>query len=86
MTPNTGVDERQNRLGQDRPSVTAENGISGKVVAESARSGPPGNIGLEQTRELKIKFTEREGGYDPDKLFMAISMLISERDFIDYFR
>ena len=31
-------------------------------------------------------FTERQGGYDPGKLFMALGMLISEKDFIDYFR
>ena len=85
-TPNTGVEERQNRVGQDRPSGTVDSGISGIVVAESARFGPPRTIGLEQARELKIVFTDRKGRYDADRLFMALSMLISEKDFIDYFR
>ena len=51
-TPDAGVDERPNRVGQSRPSGTADKGISGKVVAESPRSGPPGTISLEEAREL----------------------------------
>ncbi len=51
-TPIVGVEERRFRVGQDRPSGTADKGISGKVVAEFSRSGPPGTIGVEQASEL----------------------------------
>ena len=44
--------ERQNRVGQSRPYVTVDKGISGKVVVESSRSGPAGTISVEQAREL----------------------------------
>ena len=33
-TPNTGVDERPKRVGQDRPSGTADQGISAEYIAE----------------------------------------------------
>ena len=51
-TPDVGVKERRKKVGQSRPSGTVEKGISGKVVAESSSSGPPGTISLEEAREL----------------------------------
>ena len=51
-TLNAGVGERQYRKGQDGPSASKGKGISGKVVARSSPSEPPGTIGLEQAREL----------------------------------
>ncbi len=36
--------------------------------------------------KLKIVISEPPGGYDPGRLSRALSMLISEKDFIDYFR
>jgi hypothetical protein len=36
-------------------------------------------------RDLKIVIAERQGGYTPQRLLMALNMLISEKDFIDYF-
>ena len=51
-TPNVGVEERRYRVGQDRPSGTADKGISGKAVGESTKPAPPGTIGLEEARGL----------------------------------
>jgi hypothetical protein len=39
-------------VGQGRPSETADEEISRKIVTEFSRSGPPGTISLEQAREL----------------------------------
>jgi hypothetical protein len=36
------------------------------------------------SRELKIVFSHPEGGCDTDRLSMALSMLISEKDVIDF--
>ena len=85
-TPNAGVNERRNRAGHERPSGTVGQGISEKVVAESSKSVPPGTISFRQARGLKIILTEREGGNDSARLFMALNMLISEKEFVDYFR
>lgn len=74
-TPDTGVEERLNRVGQNRPSGESEQAISEEHVAERRLS-----------RELKIVLSERKGGCDPERLLMAIGMLISEQGFIDYFR
>ena len=51
-TPNVGVNKRRYRAGQDRLSGTVDQGISVKVVREHAKSTPPGNISLEEAREL----------------------------------
>ncbi len=36
-------------------------------------------------RDLKIVFVEPKGGYEEKRLSMALSLLISEKDFIEYF-
>ena len=61
-TPIVGVEERRFRVGQDRPSGTADKGISGKVVGEGEKPAPPGTIGLEEARELLAdpKLTDQE--------------------------
>lgn len=51
-TPKVGVEERRYRVGHNRPSGTAGDGISGKVVGGRAKSAPPGTISIEQAREL----------------------------------
>jgi hypothetical protein len=43
-------------------------------------------MGNRLSGELKITIVEPEGGYDEKRLQMALSLLISEKDFIDYFR
>ena len=50
--PNAGVEERRNRVGQDRPSGTADQGISQKVVAVVSGSTPHGTISLGRAKEL----------------------------------
>ena len=61
-TPNAGVEERRSRVGQDRPSGTADKGISGKAVGEREKPAPPGTLGLEEARELlgDPKLTDQE--------------------------
>ena len=51
-TPHAGVTERRYKAGQDRPSGTADEGISVKAVGEQSKSAPPGTISLEEAREL----------------------------------
>ena len=51
-TPDAGVKERRYRAGQDRPSGTADQGVSVKAVGEQSKSAPPGTISLEEAREL----------------------------------
>ena len=51
-TPDAGVEERRYRAGQDRPSGTADEGVSVKVDGEQLKSAPPGTISLEEAREL----------------------------------
>lgn len=71
-TPNVGVNERRYRVGQKRLSGTADKGISGKVVAGSSGSGPPGTISLEQAGGL---------GSDPDH---RTSALLTDGDVHEY--
>ncbi len=61
-TPIVGVEERRFRVGQDRPSGTADKGILGKAVGEREKPAPPGTIGLEEARELlgDPKLTDQE--------------------------
>lgn len=91
-TPNVGVKERRYRVGQGRPSETADTEISGKVVGEGTKAAPPGTIGLSGPpdirrgpRKIKIALCEPREGYDPGRLEMALRMLISEKDIIEYF-
>ena len=51
-TPDVGVEERRNSVGQDRPSGPADQGISQKVVAGASGSTPPGKISLDRAKEL----------------------------------
>ena len=51
-TPKVGVEERPYRVGQDRPSGTADKGISEKAVTERSKLAPPGTIGLHEAKEL----------------------------------
>ncbi len=51
-TPDADVEERRTRVGQERPSVTSDQGISVKTVGERAKAAPPGTISLEEAKEL----------------------------------
>ena len=71
-TPDVGVEGRRSRVGQYRPSETADKGISGKAVGVSTRAAPPGPIDLEEARER---------GSGPDH---ATSALLSDKDVHEY--
>jgi hypothetical protein len=38
------------------------------------------------SRDLKVVIVPPEGGYDEERLLRALEMLVTEKDFIDYFR